>query len=139
MGFTEAREDAAVSNARRKITMINKTLVAASIAIMSLGTLATVPAQAQVYVQVAPPPPRAEVVPPPRQGYAWAPGHWEWRGNRHVWVRGNWMRERAGYRYRAPVWEERGGRWVMNRGGWDRDGDGVPNRMDRRPNNPYRN
>ncbi len=26
-----------------------------------------------------------------------------------------------------------------DRGGWrDRDGDGVPNRYDRRPNNPYR-
>ena len=36
-------------------------------------------------------------------------------------------------------WRERGGRWEYDRGRWDRDGDGVPNRYDRRPNNPYRN
>ncbi|MES2535239.1 MAG: hypothetical protein V4632_05130 [Pseudomonadota bacterium] len=41
----------------------------------------------------------------------------EYRGDRH---RGHW-RHRHGYR-----------------GGRDRDGDGVPNRYDSRPNNPYR-
>ena len=121
---------------------------------LSLGTL-TVPtvAQAQpgIVVQVAPPPPRAERMPPPRRGQMWVPGHWEWRGHRHVWVGGNWMRERRGYAYRQPEWRERDGRWEYNRGRWDhdrdgvpnrmdrdRDGDGVPNRMDSRPNNPNR-
>ena len=92
-----------------------------------------------VTIQVAPPPPRFERVPPPRRGFVWAPGHYEWRGGRHVWVGGYWVRARPGYAYRAPAWRQDGGRWVYSAGRWDRDGDGVPNRYDRRPNNPYRN
>jgi hypothetical protein len=98
-----------------------------------------------VIVREAPPPPRAERMPAPRHGYVWAPGHWEWQPGKHVWQRGHWERERRGYVYREPVWEERDGRWVMSRGGWerhrpgrDRDGDGVPNRVDDRPDNPNR-
>jgi hypothetical protein len=96
-----------------------------------------------IVVQTAPPPLRAERTPPPRRGYVWAPGHWEWHHNRHVWVGGQWFRERHGYTYANPNWVERDGHWVMERGGWtrgghDRDGDGVPNRMDARPNNPNR-
>ena len=87
-----------------------KAILAASAAVLTLGALVSVPAQAQVYVQVAPPPPRVEVVPAPRRGMVWAPGHWEWRNNRHTWVRGVWMRERAGYRYREPAWVENNGR-----------------------------
>jgi hypothetical protein len=33
---------------------------------------------------------------------------------------------------------ERDGRWVLERRRWDRDGDGVPNRLDARPDNPNR-
>lgn len=112
-------------------------------------------AAVDIYVQQAPPPLRAERVPPPRRGYMWTPGHWDWRGHRHVWVSGTWMRDRPGYRYNQPNWVERDGRWHMERGGWargdrdhdgvpnrmdrDRDGDGVPNRRDSQPNNPNRN
>lgn len=119
---------------------IRRTTLAATIALLSLSTLATVPsvAQAQIVVQVAPPPPRYERVPPPRRGQVWAPGHWEWRGHRHVWVQGHFLRARPGYAYREPRWDQRGDRWEMRRGGWDRDGDGVPNGADRKPNNPRR-
>lgn len=118
-------------------------LAAAAATVLGLGAF-TVPtvAQAQALVNVQygpPPPPRYENAPPPRRGYVWAPGHWEPRGHRHVWVRGHWERVRPGYRYRAPEWRDHDGRWEMRRGGWDRDGDGVPNRRDSRPDNPYRN
>ena len=78
----------------------------------------------------------------PRRGYVWVPGYWNWRGQRHVWTKGTWMRARNGYVYRAPTWQERDGRWFQERGRWprnDRDGDGVPNRQDRRPDDPRRN
>ena len=99
---------------------------------------AALPAHANVYVSVAPPPLRAEVVPAARPGYVWAPGYWNWNGRRHVWSGGTWVRERRGYAYHRREWVQNDGRWVMRGGGWDRDGDGVPNRYDHRPNNPYR-
>ena len=121
--------------------MMKKILLVAVLA-ATMGGIAA-PAAAVVYVQVAPPAPRTEVVPAPRPGHAWAPGYWDWRGKRHVWVAGHWLRERRGYAYAEPRWVERDGRWHMERRGWqrasrDRDGDGVPNRLDRRPDNPNR-
>ncbi|MDI3383958.1 YXWGXW repeat-containing protein [Xenophilus aerolatus] len=119
------------------------TLAAGAAALLSVGAF-TVPtaAQAQPVINVQfgpPPPPRVERVPPPRRGYVWAPGHWEWRRGGHVWVPGVWVRARPGYAYRPPEWRDNNGRWEYNRGRWDRDRDGVPDRVDRRPNNPYRN
>ncbi|MEQ1515536.1 MAG: YXWGXW repeat-containing protein, partial [Usitatibacteraceae bacterium] len=104
----------------------------------------TIPSQSEAYtsvgisINVPPPPARYEVVPAPRRGYVWVPGYWDWRGRRHVWVNGVWARERRGYVYRPHTWEQRGNGWYLNRGNWDRDRDGVPNRYDRHPNNPYR-
>lgn len=118
-------------------------LVAVAAAIVSLGASVTVPtvAQAQAIINVQygrPPPPRVEQVPPPRRGMVWSAGHYEWRGGRHVWMRGTWIRARPGYAYRSPEWRENNGRWEYRRGAWDRDGDGVPDRNDRQPNNPNR-
>ena len=93
------------------------------------------------YVNVqfgAPPPARYEAVPAPRRGYVWAPGYWEPRGHRHVWRAGHWVQSRPGYVYRQPVWSQHGNRWDYRASRWDRDGDGVPNRYDRNPNNPHR-
>ncbi len=90
-----------------------------------------------VYVP-APPPLRQEAIPRARRGQVWVQGHWEWRGRRHVWTPGYWVQARRGYQYRQPQWVERNGQWQMRGGGWDRDRDGVPNRYDRNPDNPYR-
>lgn len=129
-----------------------------------LSTAAFMPTQAAAQVGVsivignAPPPPRYEVVPAPRRGYEWAPGYWNWNNRRHVWVAGHWERARPGQYYQRPEWQRGNDGWRLNRGGWqrgerhdnrphnmhpghgrgDRDGDGVPNRHDRRPNDPRR-
>jgi len=34
-----------------------------------------------------------EVMPAPRAGYIWAPGHYESVGSRHAWVPGHWIRD----------------------------------------------
>ena len=116
-------------------------LIAGAAALLSLSAM-TIPAalQAQPVINVlyGPPPPRVERVPPPRRGFVWSPGHYQWRGGHHVWTRGSWVRARPGYAYRAPGWHEDNGRWQYRRGTWDRDGDGVPDRNDRQPNNPNR-
>ena len=77
-----------------------KTLIGAALAASLLGFGGL--AQAQQYnaiVATAPPPPIHETVPAPRAGMVWSPGHYEWRGNQYVWVRGHWMEARAGYEY----------------------------------------
>jgi len=136
---------------------MRKTIIAmlfASSAVIAL------PAAAEIYVNIAPPAPRYEVVPAPRAGYVWVPGYWDWRGQRYVWVRGRWEREHHGMYWHPNRWVEREGRYVFERGRWDRerfaenrdrdrdgipnrfdrdrDGDGVPNRYDRAPDNPHR-
>ncbi len=121
--------------------MIRKILLAAMVA-TSLGTAAIPATSAVVYVQTAPPPMRTEVVPSARRGYVWAPGYWNWKNKKHHWVAGSWVRERRGYSYNEPRWVESNGRWSQERARWtrrDRDGDGVPDRMDRHPDNPRRN
>ncbi len=118
--------------------MIKKSLVAA-LAAITLGGVVLPAYSAVVVVRQAPPAPREEVAPAARNGYVWRTGHWEWRGNKHHWVKGNWVKARRGYNYAQPAWVEDNGRWRYNAGAWrrgDRDGDGVPNGMDRRPNNP---
>ena len=62
-----------------------------------------------------------EVVPPPRPGYVWAPGYWNWSGQRYIWIRGSWYRNRPGYVYYHPRWDRDGDRWRMRRGYWGRD------------------
>ncbi len=132
----------------------------------SLGAVA-LPSVAAIYIDVAPPDPRVEVVPVPRAGYVWAPGYWGYRNGHHVWLKGHWERERQGRYWHPGHWVEREGRWAFVEPGWrgerfaygygrgyamrdsdrdgvpnrvdrDRDGDGVPNRLDRAPDNPYR-
>lgn len=92
------------------------------------------------YILIAPPRPRHEWMPRPRNGYIWAPGHWEWRGQRHDWVAGAWVAERPGYVYSPHNWVQRDGRWYMEEGRWspregyghhgDRDRDGIPDRRE---------
>lgn len=101
----------------------------------------TASAATRIYLDVAPPAPRHEVVPEPRRGYAWSPGYWNVRNHRHVWQAGHWVRQRNGYYYTQPTWTQRDNRWQLERGRWargDRDGDGIPNGADRAPNNPQR-
>ena len=120
--------------------MPRRTWVSFALVAAALGATA-IPASAAVYVTVAPPEPRHEIVPPPRHGYIWVPGYWNWNGHAHVWVPGTWVRARSGYYYAEPAWAQHDGHWVLQRGHWargDRDHDGVPNRVDHHPDDPYR-
>ncbi len=75
---------------------------------------------AVVDIDVAPPPPRVEVLPPPRAGYEWAPGYWAWRHGAHVWIRGRWLYARPGLHWVPDRWEQRGPHWHYWRGHWER-------------------
>ena len=122
---------------------LRKSLLTA-LCIASFGGLAvpvTAGAAVQVYLNVAPPAVRYEAVPAPRAGYTWAPGYWNAKNNRHYWQAGHWERARKGYHYNQPTWTQHNDRWQLESGRWnkgDRDGDGVPNSIDRAPDNPTR-
>ena len=116
-------------------------LIVGSLVAAALGAIA-LPAAARTsvdfFVNIGPPPVYREYVPAPRVGYVWVPGYWDWRHRGYHWVAGHWVRHRPGYYYEPVRWVHRHGRYYRA-GGWrDHDRDGVPNRFDRRPHNPYR-
>jgi hypothetical protein len=80
-------------------------------------------ARGYVEVDVAPPPPREEVIPEARVGYVWVPGYWAWRHHNHVWVHGHYVRERHGHHWVAATWNHEGRRYRFQAGHWDRDRD----------------
>jgi hypothetical protein len=119
---------------------MRKVLVSALFAAGTIAAVATpLSSSAQIYLQIAPPAPRYEAAPTPRDGYVWSNGHWQYDGSRHVWAEGEWQSARPGYVYSQPRWVENNGRWGYQSSRWDRDGDGVSNRNDSAPNNPRRN
>lgn len=112
-------------------------LIAAALG--SVSVPATARTSVDFYLNVGPPAVPYEVVPAPRAGWIWVPGYWDWRYNRHFWVGGHWLRHRPGFYYAPASWVENGGRYYYHAPGWrprDRDGDGVPDRYDRAPDNP---
>ena len=136
-----------------------KHILLAGVAAAAFGSvpLTSSAAERAIVVTEAPPPVREERMPEPRRGMEWAPGHWAWRHGEYAWVEGHWMRERRGMHWVPERWVERNGHWEMVAGHWDRghrdwdrnrgmgapgwrdnDHDGVPNRYDEHPNNPYR-
>jgi WXXGXW repeat (2 copies) len=92
---------------------------------VTLGALAGVhapraEARVAVDIDVAPPAPRVIVAPPPRAGFVWAPGYWNWNGRAHVWHEGYWVRERRGYHWVPDAWVARGPHYHYQRGHWER-------------------
>lgn len=128
-----------------KSTTLASLLLAATMALPSVGCVVQGRAHAHVVAPVAvveveeePPPPRTVVV-ETRPGFIWIEGRWVRHGNRWVWNDGRWERERVGYRWEQGRWERRGrghvwveGRWV---GGGGRRDDG-PRVRDHRGGGP---
>jgi hypothetical protein len=103
---------------KKYVSISLQSLAAASVVALSLMSA---PAQAEIFIGIAPPEPRVEMVPQARLGYVWAPGYWAWRGHHHVWSDGHWVRARAGYRWTPDRWDNDGGRWRYFQGHWERN------------------
>lgn len=101
---------------------MKRILCAAAVIAMTAGAFMPLQASAQIGVSIVignpPPAPRYERIPPPRDGYIWAPGFWDWDGGRHVWVEGHWERMRGDSEYYRPQWREGRNGWELDRGGW---------------------
>jgi len=87
-------------------------------AVLLLASVAPASAAIGIDVEIAPPPPRAVVVPPPRVGFVWAPGYWQWDGHRHFWVEGRWLRARPGFHWEPEHWVARRGHYRFVPGHW---------------------
>jgi hypothetical protein len=90
---------------------------------LAVGAVATpewASAGAEIMTNAPPPPDRAEHAPPPRDGYAWAPGHWEWNRHFYVWVSGTWIVERRAAHWVVDRWEQVGMQWHYVPGHWER-------------------
>ena len=129
---------------------MNRKWILGAIVASTLGAMPLV-SSAAIYVDIAPPEPRVEVIPHARPGYVWAPGHYVYRHGEYRWVPGRYIREVRGRYYHPAHWEERNGRWVFVEPRWrgerfayngnyrgyargpdgDRDRDGIPNKYDR--------
>lgn len=101
---------------------MKRTLALASMIALGAAAFLPLPSIAQtgfsIVIGSAPPPPRFESVPPPRHGHVWAPGYWNWEGDRHVWMSGRWEAERRGQHYRRAQWMRDDGGYRLERGGW---------------------
>ena len=94
-----------------------------SLAAASLIALpVTSQARVNVEVEIAPPVAIYETA-PPRAGYVWTPGYYNWdaRRHEHVWSKGSYARERRGEHWVAHEWVERDGRYHLNQGHWEHD------------------
>ena len=76
--------------------------------------------QSEVIVPTAPPPPQYEVVPNAYEpGQEWVGGHWEWHGERHIWIPGRYELRPERSHYENHRWERgQDNRWKYNRGRW---------------------
>jgi hypothetical protein len=82
--------------------------------------LATNPAHAaDIVTDVAPPPPHVEHAPAARDGYVWAPGHWEWKGKAYLWVSGTWLVAHPKAHWVPDQWEHEGTQWRYAAGHWE--------------------
>jgi len=77
-------------------------------------------AATEIVTDAPPPPDRVEHVPPPRDGYVWGAGHWEWNGRSYVWASGIWIPERRAAHWVIDRWEQVGTQWHYVAGHWER-------------------
>jgi hypothetical protein len=80
----------------------------------------SVSAGTEIVTDAPPPPDRVEHAPPPRDGYVWGAGHWEWNGRSYVWISGTWIPERRAARWVVARWEQVGTQWHYIDGHWER-------------------
>lgn len=97
-----------------KNTTLARLLAAATLSLAATASFA----QEGIIAPAAPPPPRVEVMPAPRDGYVWDHGHWRWDHGQYVWAPGHWQPVRVGYHWVPGHWAERGPHWRWIEGHW---------------------
>jgi WXXGXW repeat (2 copies) len=96
-----------------------RSIISATILATALLFPTPSPAQPEILTNTPPPQPRLEREPLHRDGYAWAPGYWEWSGRFYHWSSGTWIPERQGH-WIPDHWDPVGTQWHYIRGHWER-------------------
>jgi hypothetical protein len=114
--------DVVSSTQRSFIVHARHKFLITALAAASLSLPLAAQARVDLDINIAPPAPRYEVVPPPRVGFVWAPGYWAWDNghHRHIWRTGRYVRERRGQHWVPDRWAEHEGRYRYEPGRWDR-------------------
>jgi WXXGXW repeat (2 copies) len=99
-----------------RLTLVFAICLADGLLLLKTSSAAT----AEIITDVAPPPLRAENMGHARDGYVWAPGHWEWTGQAYRWVGGSWLVEHGRARWIADQWQPTGTQWRFIPGHWER-------------------
>ncbi len=76
---------------------------------------------APIVINVAPPPPRIEIISAaPSPNHVWIGGYWRWNNNngRHEWVNGHWEQRRDGQFWAPGHWVRNGNSWSFSGGFW---------------------
>ena len=55
---------------------------------------------------------------PPRRGFAWVKGYWEWNDGSYDWVPGKLQARQRGKTWVDGHWDNAGGRWTWTAGAW---------------------
>lgn len=95
-----------------------------AVLLLALGSSLLAPlaeARVDLEINVGPPAPRVLVAPPPRPGYVYAPGYWQWQGHEHVWMEGRWIAEHPGRHWVPDHWVQHGPNWRFVEGHWARN------------------
>jgi hypothetical protein len=78
--------------------------------------------------------PVVDIMPAPREGYIYVPGHWESRGTRQVLVSGHWIKD--DYQQQLAIYNNPNGTTTYASGPLilrDRDGNVIPTNPDAYP------
>jgi hypothetical protein len=97
-------------------------LLTVALAVTVAGVVAAPPRSvgSEILTDSPPPADREEHAPPPRDGYVWGAGHWEWNGRSYIWVSGTWIVEHRAAHWVVGRWESVGARWHYIAGHWER-------------------
>jgi hypothetical protein len=90
-------------------------LALAGCGVQATGTLVVT---AHATTATSPPPQDRVETPPPKAGFVWIHGSWNYQAGQWTWIDGHWERERPGYRHDRGRWEQRDRQWVWIEGTW---------------------
>ncbi|HEX7271120.1 MAG TPA: hypothetical protein VF420_03100 [Casimicrobiaceae bacterium] len=101
--------------------MMSRILLFAMLSSAALWVPSPSQAKVDVDIEIAPPVAVYEAPPPPRAGYVWVQGYWDWDAHRHqhVWRKGHYVQEHKGEHWVPYAWVEHDGRYRLNEGHWE--------------------